>query len=275
MKAVNLIPAEQRRGSTGPGQSGIGVYALLGGLAALVIGVGAYVVVSNSLSSDRDKLASVTREANETEARAAALKPYRDFATLSQQRRQTVASLASSRFDWESAIRQVSRVLPSNVWLTSFVGTVAPGITFDSSLSPTPVPSHNKLRDAQPVPAFELIGCTTSQSEVSRVMATLRRIKGVSRVALAESVKIIQPTAGASSGGGQNDQTQDCRYNDPKLPRFDIIAYFAPLTGASPGTPTPGSPAGPPASTAQPVSGGSGAQTTPSQTNTTSQVAAK
>jgi hypothetical protein len=56
VKAVNLIPADQRRGGGGPGRSGGAVYAVLGALAIVVVAAVVYVVSVNAVTSKRDDL---------------------------------------------------------------------------------------------------------------------------------------------------------------------------------------------------------------------------
>jgi Tfp pilus assembly protein PilN len=215
---------------------------LLGGLAAVVVAVGVFVVLDNTVNSRRSDLARVTSEAAVTELRAAALKPYRDFATLRQTRSQTVAALAASRFDWERVMGELSRALPTNVWLTSLVGTVAPGVSVEGTGS---AGGTGSLRSAVQSPAVELVGCTTSQAEVSRVMARLRLLHGVTRVALASSEK--SQGAGTASGGGSagSADSSDCRNGHSQLPKFELVVFFQaptalPSTGAvaGPGQPT-------------------------------------
>ena len=225
MRAVNLLPPDQRRGGDG---SGVGTHVLLGVLAAVVVGVAAYVVTVNSVSSRRSELSRVAARATSREQRAATLRPYRDFAALRQARVQTVASLAASRFDWERVMNQLSRALPADVWLTGLVGTVAPGVTIEGASS---TGDTGSLRSADPSPAVEIVGCTSSQSEVSRVMARLRLLTGV--------------THGASSGGGSGSAnagtSTDCRNGQDRFPQFHLVVFFAgpPATSgaASPATP--------------------------------------
>jgi hypothetical protein len=45
------------------------------------------------------------------------------------------------------------------------------------------------LRASLPVPAIELLGCTTSQKAVARMMTAMRQISGVQRVSLSSSEK--------------------------------------------------------------------------------------
>ena len=123
MRAVNLIPADQRRGG-GAGRSGNAVYLVLGVLAVLVVAAAAYALTGNQVNSRKGELAETKQEAEVQERKAAELRPFKDFATLSQTRVQTVSQLAASRFDWERAMRELARALPEDVWLTSLVGTV-------------------------------------------------------------------------------------------------------------------------------------------------------
>ena len=44
---------------------------------------------------------------------------------MTRERTETVSSLANSRFDWERALRDLSRALPSGVTLNSLVGTLS------------------------------------------------------------------------------------------------------------------------------------------------------
>lgn len=230
MRAVNLIPVDARRGSTAPGRSGGAVYVLLGALAVAVVALAAYVLLENNISSRKSELAKVTRDATAAQATASALAPYRQFAQLSQTRVQTVSTLASSRFDWERVMREMAAVLPDNVWLTSFVGTVAPGITFgDAGVSST---DTGTLRSSQQVPAVELVGCTETQAEVAQVLTRLRLMQDVTQVSLASSEKSDESSAGSSGGSGSSAGSNDCRHGSTKFPQFSVVVFFKALAGA-------------------------------------------
>jgi Tfp pilus assembly protein PilN len=251
MRAVNLIPTDARRGGAAPSRSGGAVYVLLGALAIAVVALASYVLTQNSISDRQTQLAKVKRDADTAQATATALQPYRDFAQLSQTRVETVRSLAGSRFDWERAMRGLALVLPDDVWLTSFVGTVAPGINLGDS-GGTASGDTGTLRSTQQVPAVELVGCTVDQAEVARVMARLRLVEGVTQVSLASSQKSdVSSAAGGGGAAGATSGGTDCRNGSPKFPQFSIVVFFKALPGApgraaSPGaTPsTGGSPSG-------------------------------
>jgi Tfp pilus assembly protein PilN len=237
VKAVNLIPVDARRGGGAPGRSGAAVYVLLGGLAVAVVALAAYVLVQNTISDRQAELAKVKRDADAAQAIATALQPYRAFAQLSQTRVQTVGSLAKSRFDWERAMRDLALVLPDNVWLTSFVGTVAPGVNFGDAGAASG--DTGTLRSSQQVPAVELVGCTDSQAEVARVMSRLRLVQGVTQVSLASSEKTEASSPGAASGSGAGS-SNDCRNGSSRFPKFSMVVFFSPLPGAPARAPSPG-----------------------------------
>lgn len=257
MRAMNLIPLEQRRGGAGaPTRTGSGVYALLGALGVLVILVGAWVLAGNTVSSRESELVSMTQEAQQAQAEAEALKPYREFDELRRARVSTVAQLAASRFDWDTTFGQLAKVVPGNVWLTSLTGTIAPGVNFESAGSGGG--DTGSLRQSLPVPALEIVGCTESQSEVPRMMARLRLIDGVTRVSLASSSK-VEATAGGSGGSPTGGSSGDCRNGKSTIPKFEMVAFFEPKS-----TPGPGAPgaADTPQTVAQPAAGQAPAQPT-------------
>jgi Tfp pilus assembly protein PilN len=227
MKAVNLIPAEQRRGLGGSG-SGLAAYVVLGLLALIVAMSAAYTLANRSLSDKRDKLASVQQQAQAYQDRAQGLAGYTSFSGLRQKRSETVRSLATSRFDWSHALHEVARTIPSDAWLTSMRGTVSPGTSVDGG-------SNDPLRGSYPGPALELVGCTTSQDKVAAVISSLRRIDGVQRVSLSSSAKIDNSSGSGAGGGGSGDG--DCRNGDVRFPEFSLtLAFNAP---SAPGTTPP------------------------------------
>jgi Tfp pilus assembly protein PilN len=244
VRAVNLIPAEQQRGggAGSAGRTGGAVYVLLGGLAVVVIALAAWVLTNNAITDHKAELAKVNKEANIATAQAAALRPFREFAQLRVDRVLTVQSLARSRFDWQRAFTDLARVIPSDVWLTSMVATVKPGVSFGGSGGGAPDSGDTgQLRGALQVPAIELVGCTLDQAEVARVMTRLRLITGVQRVSLASSIKsqtaVVGSAASATSGAGgaSGGASDDCRHGSRKFPKFSLVIFF----NATPGSTLP------------------------------------
>jgi Tfp pilus assembly protein PilN len=221
MRAVNLLTPELRssqKGSAAPRPSamttsgGIGAFVLLGALALIVAGVAGYVLSTNVVKDRQASLATVSAKNEATVKRAAELKPYSDFQTLAQERASTVQALASARFDWEQSLRDLSRALPKDVYLSSLNGTVGGG----------GASSGSGIRSSLSSPAIELSGCTKSQPEVARLMSRLRNVQGVTRVSLAKSEKTDTVAAGADAGAG--GQVNPCGKGAP--PNFEVVVFF-------------------------------------------------
>lgn len=219
MRAVNLIPADQRGDAGGGGgRSGGGVYVvlgLLGGLAAMAL---LYGLAAHETSSRRSDVATLTAEAQQAQARAAQLAPYTSFLAMREQRVQAVSELVDSRFDWAHAFHELGRVLPANkISLTSLDGTVgsssgpgaAPAAATSSpagaSTTAASGSSASSVTSATPpgsVPTFTLTGCATSQAEVALMLDRLRLIEGVKEVSLQSST---QSSAKSSSSAGSGN----------------------------------------------------------------------
>lgn len=229
MRAVNLIPAQERRGAGLPSFS---AYAVIGALVLALAAVTFYVVTGNSINDRKAKLARVTQQAAAAEQRAAVYGPYQRFAQLEQTRVQTVTAIAGTRFDWHRSLEELSRAIPSSVWLSSLLGTVAPGVAVDGAGST----GTGSLRSGIAAPAIEMSGCTNNFDDVARLMSRLRTLSDVQRVTLADSTKSessVAPSTGGSSGGGAVG-SGDCRYGSSKVPQFDMVVFFNPLPAAAP-----------------------------------------
>ena len=251
MRAVNLIPSEERRGGAAGGRSGGPSYALLGGLAVLVLMAATWTLTGKTVKDRRSQLASVEQQANTAEAQANKLAAYSTFSDLRKKRAETVASIARSRFDWAHVMHEIARVIPSDAHLSSLAGSVSP-----SAPAPAGGGSALQLRGTNPGPAIDVVGCIPGQSNVSLMLSRLRLIDGVEHVTLAESAKpdaTVLPGSDSSGSAGSGDG--DCRYSD-KVAKFDVLIIFA----APPAVAAP-------AATAAPAAAGTA--TPASQTTTT------
>jgi Tfp pilus assembly protein PilN len=227
VRAVNLIPSDQRGGS-GPaaGRSQGGAYAvlvLLAGLAGLALLYGS---ARHQISSRTAQAASISAQIQQAQASATQLAPYTSFLALREQRKQAVTQLAQSRFDWAQAFHELGRVLPRDTSVSSLEGTVGAGGSSSSSAAKTGAggstgASGSTVTSATPpgsVPVFVLAGCAKNQEVVAQTLNRLRLIEGVSAVTLANSTQ-----AAASGGGG-------CPGSDPA---FSVQITFDPLPAAS------------------------------------------
>ncbi len=209
MRSINLIPAEQRRGAGGlAGRAGGASYVVVGALAVFVLMGVFYAIAIGQASSRQSDLTRITGQTNTTQAQAAVLDPYVQFAAIRQQRQQAITSLATSRFDWSDAMDQIARSLPTDVTLSSIAGTGGAGSTPSAAAAPG-------LPAAAPTgPGVVLTGCATSHSEVATVLVDLNKVGGVATVSLASSAKAA-PTTGhpAASTGATNAACHGATFN--------------------------------------------------------------
>jgi Tfp pilus assembly protein PilN len=230
MKAVNLLPPDLRQAGlpasgpvapSDPEAARIGAFAVLGVLAFCVIALAAYVLSANTVKDRTADLAQVSARAAAVTARAAALKPYADFQSAAQTRLQTVSDLAASRFDWEQALRDLSRAIPGDVTLTGMNGSTS--AASGGGPSSGTGGGDDSLRPAIGAPAVTLQGCTGSQRSVATLLSRLRTVRGVTRVALSKSDRPDPATATATAAGGTTGTTT-CRAR--RAPTFSVVMFF-------------------------------------------------
>jgi Tfp pilus assembly protein PilN len=225
VRPVNLIPKEQQRRGSGvtAGRTGLGPYIVLGCLGLAVIGVAAVVLTSNNVNEKKDEVAKLEGDTAAAKAAADSLRPYGSFAQVKQARIDTVNSLVDTSFNWERVLRSLSRTIPSNVWLTSFTGTVSPDVKVEGEGGGAAATSRGKTR----APAVALGGCTYSHSAVARMMVRMRNIDNVSEVLLQSSEKSdsADQAATAQSGGQGEGGGEDCR-TDEDIAKFEILVVL-------------------------------------------------
>jgi Tfp pilus assembly protein PilN len=216
MRPVNLIPVEERRGEQAPLRSGPLAYILLGALVALLAGVTALVLVNNQIGEREAQIVELTREDKAATAKAARLSAFVEFRNLAEQRVETVASLADSRFDWERVMRELALILPDDAWLTALTASASP----DAGVSG----GGSGLRGAVPGPALELSGCAAGQESVAGFVTALKDIEGVTRVAV-QSSELPDSAAGDDGSGGGGDGGGECRTRE-FIAKFEIVVAF-------------------------------------------------
>jgi Tfp pilus assembly protein PilN len=235
MRAVNLLPPDTRGASTvsadlgaGPeAKGGAAPFVVLGVLAAAVAGTAGIVLTDNTVKQRQTDLASAQAHSAALQNEAAKLKPYADFDASARARVQTVKDLTGSRFDWEQALRDLSRAIPQDVALKSLEGDIS-------------ATGGSALRGAIPSPAITLQGCAPGQTEVARMMARLGDIDGVTRVSLSKSSAQQAQSSGDTVMTPKERMAQ--RNTLPcgagKRPAFEVVMFFEKATSAVSATPT-------------------------------------
>jgi Tfp pilus assembly protein PilN len=245
MRAVNLIPGEQRQGAGGlsdlTGRSGGAALILLGVVVGLAVMIAMYGSAHHSIASQDGEVAQIKAQTSAVEARAGRLTPYTNFVSMADRRTETVAQLVQARFDWSHALHELGRVLPAGTSLSSLHGTVgAAGTTTGASASaPAATAGATGATPASSTPpgstpVFTLTGCATGQTVVAQALQRLRLMDGASEVQLQSSTK--SSTGGVSGASGGSGATGGCPGSDPA---FTTQVTFVGLP-AAPATSTSG-----------------------------------
>ncbi|HLL92505.1 MAG TPA: hypothetical protein VK252_06150 [Solirubrobacteraceae bacterium] len=243
MKAVNLIPSEQRGGaSVGTGRSEGAVFAVI----ALLLGVAVlgvlYGKASHKISASNGEVASLTAQAQQAQAQASQLAPFASFVSLREQRMQAVTQLVDSRFDWAHVFHEFGRVLPPEASISSLTGTVGSAATTSATTSKAGASASASASasaavasstPAGSVPTFTIAGCATSQAAVALTLERLRLIDGVSNVSLQSSTATVSG-GGSGTGSGAATVSGGCPASDPV---FNIQITFEALPQPSASTP--------------------------------------
>jgi Tfp pilus assembly protein PilN len=228
MRAVNLIPSEQRGGGTVGARSGGAVFLVLGLLGGLVVLAFLYGSSRHELQSRRTEAATLSARAAQVQAQAAQLAPYASFMALREQRLHSITQLIGGRFDWSNAMGELSRVLPREVSLSTLAGTIGASEAASAKAAPAAAGATGAVSSATPpgvIPSVTLGGCAGSQSTVAQMLVRLRLISGVSSVALQSSTK---PGGGGSPSGSAS--VGPCPTSDPV---FSVVVNFEPLPAAA------------------------------------------
>lgn len=236
MRAVNLIPSEQRQDSGSlAGRSQGAAIAVLGLMAGIAILAVLYGVASHQVSTREAEATQLQARAQQAQSQASRLAPYTSFVGMREQRAKDISTLVASRFDWPQAFQELARVLPATASLSAVSGVI--GTTPSATLAATSAAAHSAsssaaassasassaVTSATPpgsTPVFTITGCATSQSEVAATLERLRLITGVSEVNLQSSSKSGSGSSGASG----------CPADAPV---FTVQVSFQPLPAAS------------------------------------------
>lgn len=223
MRAVNLIPADQRGSTVGLGRSQGSAYALLLVVAVLALFGYMYGKAQREISSGHRQVATVDAQAQKAEADASSLAGYETLNAIREKRVKAVEELMDARFDWAHVMHEFGRVLPTGVSVSALSGAVGSTATASSSsaASAAKTSTVSSATPAGSIPSFTLKGCAHSEDEVAQALERMRLIDGVKEAAL-QSATANDATGAASAG-------EDC----PHGISFAAGVVFAPLPASS------------------------------------------
>jgi Tfp pilus assembly protein PilN len=176
MRPANLLPADARRVTSGvlPPEA----FAALGAgfLVATLIGAG-YVVEHSKVSQREKELAGVKAQLAAVPAPKPAKETISPTLTAEKDARMTVLDSAlSQRVSWDTVLRELSLVLPDDVWLSTMT---AKAQTADAAATDPNAAGAST--------AMTLTGFTYSQEGVARLLTRLALVPHLGNVQLQSS----------------------------------------------------------------------------------------
>jgi Tfp pilus assembly protein PilN len=178
MRAVNLLPQDDKKklGFSG----GRAPLIAVGAVAAL--GALGYWGYSSHQAVDQAKtdVAAATAERDALQTEFGAFQQAKAREAGQKLRTGAVVSLAAGRINWERLVRDLSAVMPHQVWLTNLKGETDPAAT-------TTVPTATALNNATPPKGIHLDGFAFTQSQVALLMARAATVPGLGEPRLTTS----------------------------------------------------------------------------------------
>ncbi|MGL6278038.1 MAG: type IV pilus assembly protein PilM, partial [Gaiella sp.] len=181
-RSVNLLPDElrrQRRTRPSPLKVALPVAAVVP-IAAMGF---LFLQASGDVSDQRSSLDAVQAQ---IDALPEPTRPVIDasLAVEQQQRAAALASVLGTRLAWDRVLGDLSRVLPRNVWLTSFSAKTPDPVTTGTAALPAAAPG------VAPTPTGVTIsGYTYSLPDVALLLARLGTVPSLTNVVLGSSAK--------------------------------------------------------------------------------------
>lgn len=180
MRAVNLLPQKERRA---PGFAGakaplavVGAIAVLGGIGFYGYSLHGQV---NDVKSDV-ATATATRDGLRDQLGAFQAAQARDAAQ--EVRTGAVVGLVTGRVNWERLIRDLSAVMPEQVWLTNLKGQTEVAATPTAATAAAP-----NVNVATVPQGIHLDGYAYTQEQVAQLMARAATVPGLGEPRLASS----------------------------------------------------------------------------------------
>ncbi len=197
MRAVNLLPREPKRS-----RKPLSVVAQLALVSPFVVGsllAAGYLLTSSKVNDKRATLQAVQDELSGLPAPAPRPQVNPELASQRDQRIAALSAALQGRLVWDRILREISAVLPGDVWLTRLSAQSPP------VLSPTPATTTTSTTTTTsstttgagtttpapaPVPAtgpLDLTGYTYSQEGVARLLSRLAVLPALQDVKLVQS----------------------------------------------------------------------------------------
>jgi Tfp pilus assembly protein PilN len=176
MRAVNLLPRDDaKRQRSQPGA--VLLTAVLGSVLVTALLAGLFLTSSSAVSDRQSQLDAARAELAAIPPAPAAPADLSGLETEKGARVTLLGKALASRVAWDRVLREVSLVLPEDVWLESLAANAA-----DPNFVPTPGKTE------APSGAFTITGFSYSHDGVARLLSRLSVIPSLDRPTLGSSI---------------------------------------------------------------------------------------
>lgn len=241
MRAMNLLPPEERGGARAAG--GVGrtsnlqaVHGIAGVGAVVTVGlVGFWAMTQHDTASARQAEAAAVARSAVAQQQVTLLAPVVAFDARRQARETAVLTLASGRTDWAQVLRATAGSLPSNVSVTTL--KLAAG---DATGAAAAAPAAGTTGLAATNGTVTLQVCADTQPRVATTLRRFRALPQVDDVALSQTARTSGATGGGATGGASCGRVNaDAALSLSQQTIIDGVPTPPPAAPAAPGTATP------------------------------------
>ncbi|MDX8153502.1 hypothetical protein SK069_18025 [Patulibacter brassicae] len=199
MRAINLLPPEQRAGAArGAGDLKLNpLHAIVGGGAVIVLVLLAvWAMARQDTQTAREAEASAVARTAQTQAEVNRLQPVVALDERRRSRETAVLALAAGRTDWAAVLRSVAGALPGPVGITQLSAAAGGATATGGGSVPAGLGGSGSVA---------LTGCADTQPRVADTLRRLRALPQVADVALNQTAKTKRAQGAASGSGGSAD----------------------------------------------------------------------
>jgi Tfp pilus assembly protein PilN len=198
MRAVNLLPREAKRS-----RKRLTVLAQLAVVSPLVVGsvlVAGYLLASSKVNDNKATLQALQDELATLPAPPPEPQGNPELAVQRNQRIVALSAALQGRLAWDRILREISAVLPGDVWLTTLSAqspqraSATPSATTTSTTTTSSTTTGTTTTPAPtppPTGPLNLTGYTYSQEGVARFLSRLAVVPALQNVKLLQSAQAL------------------------------------------------------------------------------------
>lgn len=180
MRAVNLLPQTQRRA---PGVKGAKRPLAVAGAVLALGGMGYWgYSIHSEAGQVKDQVAAASAERDGLRDQLGAFQAAQARVSAQAVRRGAIVGLAEGRINWERLVRDISAVMPHQVWLTNLKGATEASTTPTAATATAP-----NLNNGVVPQGIHLDGFAYTQDQVALLMSRVATVSGLGEPRLATS----------------------------------------------------------------------------------------